>query len=231
MFLEILRHFEGTAVWNLFQYLTFRAALGAVCAFVIALWLGPPVIRYLRARKIGEDTKKTDSERLSELHGDKAGTPTRGGVLVLAAVLGSVLLFGDMRNVYVQLTLLGTLALGFVGFIDDWIKLNYKDRPGLRAASKMGLQVAVSFSLAVAVVMLAVRGGDVDPYQVQLPFVKDLYLDLSGFGGLIYLVFATVVMVGSSNAVNLTDGLDGLAVGCALLAGGAFAVALQHAKD
>ena len=166
MILELLRFFEDTPLWNLFSYLTFRAALSAVFSFLIAILFGPKVIAYLRRRKIGENVQKTDSPRLAELHDSKAGTPTMGGVLILISVLASVLLFGRLSNLYVLLALLGTVAFGLVGFIDDWIKLNYQNRPGLRAGTKVVMQVGVSLSLAMAIVMLARRGGNVDPCQV-----------------------------------------------------------------
>ncbi|MBI4881514.1 MAG: phospho-N-acetylmuramoyl-pentapeptide-transferase [Planctomycetes bacterium] len=224
MILELLSLLEGTALENLFGYLTFRAALAAVCAFLVAVLCGAPVIAYLRRRKIGEDVQKTDSARLAELHEAKAGTPTMGGVLILLAVLSAVLLFGRLRNPYVVLALLGTIGFGFVGAIDDWIKLSHKNRPGLRAGTKLILQLAVALALALAIVMLAERGGAENPYQLRLPFAKDCFIDLSLLGGTIYLLFAVLVMIATSNAVNLTDGLDGLATGCSLIASATFAV-------
>jgi len=221
---ELLRFFEGTPVWNLFGYLTFRAALSAVSAFLVAVLFGPRVIRFLRRRRIGENVQKTDSPRLAELHGKKGGTPTMGGALILIAVLLSTVLFGDLRNHYVQLAILGTVAFGMVGAIDDWIKLNYQNRPGLRAGTKIVMQIGVSLALAMAIVMLARRGGDLDPHQVRLPFLKDRFLDLSWGAGSLYVAFAALVMIGASNAVNLTDGLDGLATGCAVIASITFAV-------
>ena len=221
---ELLRFFEGTPLWNLFSYLTFRAALSAVWAFLVAILCGPWVIAYLRRRKIGENVRKTDSLRLAELHGDKSGTPTMGGALILIAVLLSTLLFADLRNAYVQLAVLGTVAFGLVGFIDDWIKLNYQNRPGLRAGTKIVMQIGVSLALASAIVMLAQRGGNLAPHQVRLPFLKDQFLDLSWAAGSLYVTFAALVMIAASNAVNLTDGLDGLATGCSVIASGTFAV-------
>ena len=224
MILELLRFFEDTPLWNLFSYLTFRAALSAVFSFLIAILFGPKVIAYLRRRKIGENVQKTDSPRLAELHDSKAGTPTMGGVLILISVLASVLLFGRLSNLYVLLALLGTVAFGLVGFIDDWIKLNYQNRPGLRAGTKVVMQVGVSLSLAMAIVMLARRGGNVDPCQVRLPFLKEMFIDLSWGAGSLYVAFAALVMIAASNAVNLTDGLDGLATGCSVIAAATFGV-------
>lgn len=217
--LELLEMISGTPIWNLFQYVTIRASLAAVFAFLVTVASGPAIIRYLRRRKIGEDVTKKDSGVLVTLHESKGGTPTMGGVLILIAVLASSLLFGRLRNSFVLLVMLGTTALGFVGFIDDWIKLSYKDRPGLRAASKLLLQFMVCGALAWAVTYVGSP-----PYEIQLPFVKGAALDLSPFHGVLYIVFATVLIVGFSNAVNLTDGLDGLATGCAIMAAVAFAI-------
>jgi phospho-N-acetylmuramoyl-pentapeptide-transferase len=223
--LEILRLlFAGSPAENLFGYLTFRSALAAVCAFLVSVLAGPKVIAWLRKRKIGEDVSKTDSEKLAELHGSKRGTPTMGGVLILGAVLSAILLFGNLRNSYVILAMLGATAFGITGFIDDWIKLNYKGRPGLAASTKMVLLLLVSLAVAIAVVAVAHRAGDPNPYQLRLPFFKDLFVDLSLLGGTLYLVFAVFVLAASTNAVNLTDGLDGLATGCAAIAAVAFAV-------
>lgn len=219
MFLELLEFIPGTPIWNLFQYVTVRASLAAVFAFAITVACGPAIIRYLRRRKIGEDVSKKDSGTLVTLHESKGGTPTMGGVLILVAVLSASFLFGSLRNSYVLLTLLGTLALGFVGFIDDWIKLTYRERAGLRAVSKLLLQFMVCGALAFAVTRISEP-----PYGIQLPFVKGVAIDLSVFHGALYVMFAAVFIVGFSNAVNLTDGLDGLATGCAIMAAVAFAI-------
>lgn len=224
MLLELFQLLGDTALANLFRYVTVRASLAAVAAFAFALLIGPGVIAWLRRRKIGENTEKSDSERLAELHGGKKGTPTMGGVIILAAFSGAVLLCGQLRNAYVLMALLAALAFGLIGFADDWIKLNHKNRPGLRAASKMLLLVAVSGALAFAVAWLAQRGGDPAPFQIRVPFLKDWFFDLSALGGAAYVLFGIAVMCSSSNAVNLTDGLDGLATGCSVMATLAFAL-------
>lgn len=224
MVLELLRLFEGSSVSNLFGYLTFRAALAAVCAFLFCVLFGPVIIAALRRKRIGEEVHKTDSLKLAELHEGKAGTPTMGGIIILVAVLLASLLFGSLRSPYVVLAILGTIAFGFVGAMDDWIKLSYRNRPGLRASAKLILQVGVSLALGVAIVLLAQRGGNLDPYQLRLPFLKDAFIDLSFGAGVLYLLFAMFVMVATSNAVNLTDGLDGLATGCATIAAVTFGV-------
>lgn len=218
MILEILRLFPGTALENLFQYLTFRAALAAVLSFLVAITFGPRIIEWLRWRKIGENTGKSDSVELAQMHASKKGTPTMGGIIIVLAILVSVGLVGQWRNLYVTLSMFGTLALAFVGVLDDWIKLNSVKRPGLSARAKAGLQLAVCSGLAIAITMLAKHGGDVSPFQLRVPFLKDSVIDLSAWGGAPYVVFATLVMVACSNAVNLTDGLDGLATGCSVMA-------------
>lgn len=229
MILWLLDGFEGTALWNLLQYLTVRAALSAVLAFTVAVLCGPRVIRWLVSRKIGEHVDKTDSLKLAELHEKKSGTPTMGGILILAAVLGAVLLFGRLSNPYVQLALLGTIAFGFLGAMDDWIKLNDTNRPGLSARTKMLFQVMISLSLAMAVVVLAKRGGDASPSLLHVPGFKESVLDLSFLGGVPYLLMAVLVMVAMTNAVNLTDGLDGLATGCSAIAAATFGVVIYVA--
>ncbi len=229
MILALLDGLEGTPLWNLFQYLTVRAALAAVVAFLVAVLCGPRVIRWLVRRKIGENVEKTDSLRLAELHGEKRGTPTMGGILILAALLSSVLLFGRLTSAYVQLALLGTVAFGFLGAMDDWIKLNDSNRPGLSARTKMLFQIGIALALAMAVVLLAKRGGDPRPYVVHIPGMKEHALDLSFWSGAPYLLFAVFVMVAMTNAVNLTDGLDGLATGCSAIAALTFGVLIYVA--
>jgi phospho-N-acetylmuramoyl-pentapeptide-transferase len=218
MILELLRLLEWSALENLVRYLTFRAAAAAVTGFLVAILLGPWVIEWLRGRKIAENTAKTDSLRLAEMHHGKRGTPTMGGVLVIGALLVSVGLFGNWRNPYVTMSMLGAIALCGVGFLDDWIKLNDVKRPGLKARHKALLQVVICASLAYSVTYIAEITGDPAPLQLRLPFLKDVYIDLSWWGGVPYVAFATLVMVGCSNAVNLTDGLDGLATGCSVMA-------------
>lgn len=218
MILELLRFFPGTSLENLFQYLTFRAALAAVVSFLVAIAAGPSVIGWLRARKIGEQTGKTDSQKLAELHAGKAGTPTMGGVLIILSLFVAVGLFGDWRNSYVVLAMCGTLALTGVGFLDDWIKLNRIKEAGLSARGKFALQIMVCAALSYSIFLIAPREVGVSPYLLRLPFLKDEWIDLSFWGGTPYVMFAALVMVGCSNAVNLTDGLDGLATGCAVMA-------------
>jgi len=176
------------------------------------------VIAWLRRRKIGEDTAKTDSERLAQLHQDKKGTPTMGGLLLMLALFIAVGLFGDWRNQYVALAMCGTAALACIGALDDWIKLNHVKSSGLSARSKMGLQIAVCVALSYAIFWIASERGDPKPFLLRFPFLKDTWLDLSFWAGAPYVAFAAIVMIGCSNAVNLTDGLDGLATGCSVMA-------------
>ncbi len=219
MILEILtRWFQGTTLLNFFQYLTVRAALSAVVSFLVALLIGPKMIAWLRYRKIGEDTGKSDSAVLKQLHHDKKGTPTMGGVLIMASLFITVGLFGQWRNLYVVLAMFGTAALTFVGALDDWIKLNHVKQSGLSARAKMLLQVAVCLALSYAIYLIARNSGYKSPFLLRIPFLKDAWIDLSFWAGAPYVVVAAFVMVGCSNAVNLTDGLDGLATGCSVMA-------------
>jgi phospho-N-acetylmuramoyl-pentapeptide-transferase len=219
--LELLRFFPGTTLENLFQYLTFRAALAAVVSFLVAILAGPRLIAWLRARRIGEQTGKTDSAKLAELHKEKAGTPTMGGVLIMLSLFVAVGAFGDWRNRYVALAMAGTLALTAVGFLDDWIKLNRIKESGLKARSKLALQIAVCIALSYSIFWVTAHEPGMQgesPFLLRLPFLKDSFLDLSFWGGAPYVLFAAVVMISCSNAVNLTDGLDGLATGCSVMA-------------
>jgi phospho-N-acetylmuramoyl-pentapeptide-transferase len=224
LLLWLLDYFRNTSLWNLFQYVTLRAALAATTAFLTAVLLGPRLIAALRAKKIGEKVQKGDSAVLDQMHAGKAGTPTMGGLLVLIAILVAIGLFGRLSNHYVVLAALSTIGFSCVGLIDDWTKLSGRNKKGISPRLKMVLLLAVAFAIAIAIVLLAKQAGEATPYVVRLPFLKDVVLDLSWMHGSLYLVFCIVVLLGSSNAVNLTDGLDGLATGCAAIAAAAFSV-------
>ncbi len=207
-------------VLNLFRYVTFRAAAGAATGFLIAVFMLPWLIRRLRAMNVLERAENPDSEELAKLQRRKSDTPTMGGVGILAGVLGATVLWCDLSNVYVQLAAATGLMLGLIGFADDWMKLKGLGKRGMTARRKILLQVLAVAGLVTAFVLAA--QGPFDVTRLALPFVKP-----SIFAprlGLLYVVFATLLVVGSSNAVNLTDGLDGLASGCAAVAALAYAV-------
>lgn len=218
---------ELAALWEplgKLSSLAARAGLAAVTAFLVALLLGPRLLAWLRARQYIEIETNTESERLNAINASKAPTPTMGGLMIVGAVLVAGLLCGDLTNAYVQLAILSTLGYGFIGFIDDWVKLTHPDRKGLQAASKYVLQLLVASSLAFTVTLIFQRQDMPELLGLHVPFTDGFYLDLSGLGGLPHMLFVLLVVTGTSNAVNLTDGMDGLAGGSLVIAGLAMAV-------
>ncbi|AAS96979.1 phospho-N-acetylmuramoyl-pentapeptide-transferase [Nitratidesulfovibrio vulgaris] len=197
-------------VFNVFRYITFRSAWALATALLVSIVVGPRFIAWLQRLKcrqfIHEDVT---------CHMSKAGTPTMGGLLIGFAVTFSVLLWADLRNPYIWLTLLVFTGFGFIGFLDDYTKLRRRNNKGLTASAKFLWQVGV----AVAAMYLLVQ---LPAYSTKLafPFFKGLTPDL----GWLYIPFAVAVMVGSSNGVNLTDGLDGLAIGPTIVAGIVFSI-------
>lgn len=198
------------SVFNVFRYITFRSVWALVTALVISVLAGPAVIRFLQrihcGQQIHEDVKA---------HRSKAGTPTMGGVLIALAVSVSVLLWADLYNAYIRLTMLVYLGFGLVGFTDDYLKITRHQNKGLSARNKFLGQIAVA-----AAVMVFLVSEPAYSTRLAFPFFKTLNPDLGYF----YVPFAILVMVASSNAVNLTDGLDGLAIGPMVVAGLVFSV-------
>jgi phospho-N-acetylmuramoyl-pentapeptide-transferase len=199
-------------VFNVFRYITFRAAMATVTALLISFVLGPWLIRRLRVLQHGGDTIREDTPARHRL---KAGTPTMGGLVILAALIGSTLLWANLLNLYVWLAVLLTLGFGLIGLLDDLRKL--RTRKGLAASRKFGAQILVVGVLAVALYAWPPDGFSTG---LAIPFFKGWLLTL----GWLWVPFILLVIVGASNAVNLTDGLDGLAVGPIVMAGGAFAI-------
>jgi phospho-N-acetylmuramoyl-pentapeptide-transferase len=198
--------------------ITLRAAMAGITAFATCLVLGPRVIAWLRARKVGERVEKEDSRRLDEIMRQKQGTPTMGGVFIVAAILLSVLLFGNFANPALGVLLLVLVGLGAVGAADDYLKLSGRCRTGMRMRTKLLLQVAVSLAAGFGL-MAALR--TFDPQTAT-----KLFTPLGGSWdlGLFYPAFVALVLVATTNAVNITDGLDGLAGGCLGIATFAYAV-------
>jgi phospho-N-acetylmuramoyl-pentapeptide-transferase len=216
MILWLLHPLVSTsAVFNVFRYITFRAACAALMALLLSIFLGPGLIRWLRTRQIGQAIR----EEGPQAHRAKAGTPTMGGVLINAAVAVPTLVFGDLSNRYVWVALLATLLAMAIGVGDDWRKVSRQHNRGLSGKEKLVLQAVIG--LAVGIASVALFTGRPDPTHVSVPFLKNVHPDL-GLAG--YVLFAAVVVVGSSNAVNLTDGLDGLAIGSTLVAAATLAL-------
>ncbi len=199
--------------FNVFKYLTFRAAGAAITALIVAFLLGPGIIRWLRKLKVGQQVRDDGPST----HLTKQGTPTMGGILVIAAIAAAVVLWSDLTNKYVWVVLFATLAFGAIGFWDDYRKVVKKRSTGLRPREKFGLQIGASILIGV---FLYYFSGDIGAARLSVPFFKKLMIDLGWF----YIPFTVVVIVGSSNAVNLTDGLDGLAAGLVGIAATANAV-------
>ena len=197
--------------FNVVQYITFRSAAAATTALILSLVLGPPMIRLLRRLSIGQEIR----EEGPESHRSKRGTPTMGGILILLAVMVPTLLWANLQNIYVWMAALTTLAFGWIGFADDYLKVRRRHSLGLTARGKVALQVIVGLGLGVALFNLA----DFDP-RLNFPFFKTLVLEL----GVFYVPFVALVLVATSNTVNLTDGLDGLAIGATLIAAATYAV-------
>ncbi|MCO6414214.1 MAG: phospho-N-acetylmuramoyl-pentapeptide-transferase [Thiogranum sp.] len=187
--------------FNVFQYLTLRTILGVLTALLISLVVGPVMIRRLSFYQIGQQVRSDGPES----HFSKAGTPTMGGALILVAIAVSTLLWADLDNRYVWVVLLVTLAFGAIGWVDDYRKLVYGNSKGLSAKTKYFWQ-----SLAALATGLYLYSFAQSPAETELivPFFKDVAIPLGGW----YLLTTYLVVVGSSNAVNLTDGLDGLAI-------------------
>lgn len=199
--------------FNLFRYLTIRGILGVITAFLISLLLGPYMIRKLSTKQIGQ-TIRSDGP---ESHLSKAGTPTMGGALILAAISISTLLWADLESYFVWTALLTTISFGLVGWVDDYRKLIYKDPKGLASRWKYFWQSVIG---VVAASYLYVNAQTPVETTLIIPFFKNVAISMGGF----YILFSYFVIVGTSNAVNLTDGLDGLAILPVVLVAGALGV-------
>lgn len=194
--------------FNVFKYITFRSALAALTAFLISIIFGAFVIRKLRELKVVERVRdENEVKNLYHLHKEKEGTPTMGGILVLASVIIATFLWGDLDNMYVALAVSATMFLGLIGFIDDFIKLKIHRR-GLSATTKFVGQILVGI-----LVGLILYNDPAMERRLDVPFLKDVIVNL----GIFYIPFVILIIVGTSNAVNLTDGLDGLAIGCTIM--------------
>lgn len=196
-----------------FQYITVRGIMGILTALIVALLVGPAMIRRLNHHQIGQVVRDDGPES----HLSKAGTPTMGGALILVGITFSTLLWADLRNTYVWVVMLVTLLFGVVGWVDDYRKVFRKDPRGLPARWKYLWQSVIGLAAALFLYYTAT-----DPVQTAyiVPFFKDVSLDV----GLLFVVVTYFVIVGSSNAVNLTDGLDGLAILPTVMVGGALGI-------
>lgn len=196
--------------FNVFRYLTMRAILGVLTALAVSLWIGPIVIRRLVYRQMGQTVRKDGPQT----HLSKAGTPTMGGAMILIAVFIATLAWADLRNRFVWVVLLTTLAFGAIGWVDDYKKIINKDPKGIGARQKFFWQTVSGLAAAVFLYVTAHTPAET---ELMLPLFKNIFIPL----GPVYILLAWCVIVGSSNAVNLTDGLDGLAImPCVMVATG-----------
>ena len=205
---KYLAQFESG--FNVFNYLTMRAILGALTALVLSFVIGPRMIRRLSVKQIGQPVRDDGPET----HLLKTGTPTMGGALILTAIAFSTLLWADLENLYVWIVLFVTLSFGVIGFVDDYKKLILQDPAGISARQKFFWQSVAALIAAIALYVTAT--GEVQT-SLLIPYFKDLALPL----GMFQVVVTYFFIVGFSNAVNLTDGLDGLAIMPTVLVGGA----------
>jgi phospho-N-acetylmuramoyl-pentapeptide-transferase len=223
------RLFPYIPVFRIFRYVTFRCAFASMTAMLIGLLIGPFVIDRLRQFQIGQYIR----EEGPKSHQKKGGTPTMGGVLICISILVPTLLWANLTNPYIWIVMFATIAFGAIGFADDYIKVVKKRNLGLRSLQKLLLQFIASGAIAVALV--AMRSEHAYSTRLMVPFIKrfrpDLILTpllahphLWPLAFLPFVVFVMLVITGSSNAVNLTDGLDGLAIGCTIIAAGALTV-------
>ncbi len=204
---------EDFIVFNLFRYLTFRTGAAVMTALIISFIIGPPLIRWLRSKQgRGQPIRDDGPERHIVA---KQGTPTMGGFMILLAISVSTLLWADLNNRFVWAVLLVTAGFGLVGFADDYLKVTRANVQGLPGKLKLILEIVIAVVAAAWIMSLQPAALS---QHLAVPFFKDLLLDM----GLFFIPFVALVMVGSSNAVNLTDGLDGLAIGPLIIAGSAF---------
>jgi len=195
---------------RVFRYITVRSVAAAGTAFILSLVLGPWTIRMLRRLNVGQYVRREEAPPLYALHGSKEGTPTMGGVLIIGTIFAATLIWVKLNSFYVWIALSTLLCMGLIGFWDDYVKLVRKRSKGLNARAKLSLQVL--WALGVALALLNLPETAERSRQLMVPFFKDPVIHDMGVA--LTFVFIAAVLVGASNAVNLTDGLDGLAIGC-----------------
>ncbi|WP_319379879.1 phospho-N-acetylmuramoyl-pentapeptide-transferase [Thiomicrorhabdus sp.] len=187
--------------FGVFSYITMRAIMSILTALILSFLIAPTMIRWLKRLKVGQAVRQDGPQT----HLVKTGTPTMGGTMILFSVTAGVVLWGDLTNHYLLIVTLSMLAFGVIGFIDDYKKVVYRDPNGMRARTKYFWQSIIGFATAAALYILATVPAET---QLLIPYMKDTVIDL----GIWSIVFGYFVIVGTSNAVNLTDGLDGLAI-------------------
>jgi phospho-N-acetylmuramoyl-pentapeptide-transferase len=207
LYLLLLQFIDEFPILNVFRYITFRSSVAVLTSLIICFWLGERFILFLQKWQKGGQPIRAEGP---QTHLAKKGTPTMGGLMILISVLASTFLWADMTNHYVLIVLFVLIAFGILGFLDDYLKVTKRNSKGVSGKLKLLFQIVVGLIASYWISMFAKAG-----YQTHLafPFFKNLLLDL----GIFYFVFTTIVITGASNAVNLTDGLDGLAIGPIML--------------
>jgi len=223
LFVKLFHYFPP---FRIFRYLTFRTAFASLTALFTGLIVGPLVINRLREFQIGQFIR----EEGPKAHQKKAGTPTMGGLLIVIAIVVPTLLWADLSNPFVWIAIVSTCAFAAIGFTDDYIKVVHRRNLGLTARAKLGLQILTSLLIAITLTGMQAKG--IYSTKLVVPFIKQFHPDLVlehwvhnphlwPLAFIPFAIFVCLVIVGSSNAVNLTDGLDGLAIGCTVIAAGA----------
>ncbi len=242
--IHTLREQFGLKIPMVLSYTSTRMMLAAMTALIISIFLGPRFIKKLYELKIGQSIRTEDCPLLGELHAKKKDTPTMGGILILFAMFASMLLWMDLKNIFTLIFFITTLVLGSIGASDDYLKLKYKNTKGLSGKKKLLGQVVVSALLALYLLSPAINNSlhigswfappgikdgaqNVVPLQeyasrIYIPFFKEHLIEFSGIFLIMAFFFIVFVVTGASNAVNLTDGLDGLAAGCLILVASCF---------
>ncbi len=206
---------DSYIIFNVFRYITFRSIMSAITSFMLCIFLGPYVIERLKQFGVRHDSKKPFTEAIHAWSETKSQIPTMGGLLIIVSIITALLLWGNLQNRFILWLIAIVLWFGFVGFIDDWIKIRRQYSIGLRSRTKFAGQVILGTVLGW---YLFVRPHG--PIGLYMPFFKSIFIPL----GILYIPFVVAVLVGTSNAMNLTDGMDGLAIGCLIMAAGAFTI-------
>ncbi|KTQ94092.1 phospho-N-acetylmuramoyl-pentapeptide-transferase [Aureimonas ureilytica] len=214
MFTYLAALTEDAQVFNVFRYITFRTGGAMITSFIVVFLFGPAIIANLRIRQGRGQPIRADGP---QTHFKKAGTPTMGGLMILAGFLAATLLWADLSNLYVWTVLLVTMGFGAIGFYDDYLKVTKQSHKGFSGKARLAIEFLIALVAGILIIMA--QSGSFAT-SLSVPFIKSLLIDLGWF----YAAFAAVVVVGAANAVNLTDGLDGLAIMPIMIASAAFAL-------
>ncbi|TMQ51873.1 MAG: phospho-N-acetylmuramoyl-pentapeptide-transferase [Candidatus Eisenbacteria bacterium] len=214
-FVYPLHTIPGFSALNVFRYITFRSAYAAITALIVCFVVGPPMIEWLRQVKLGQKVRAEGPQT----HLSKAGTPTMGGILIVSSIVVPSILWGNLHSRPLWLALLATVWLGGIGFLDDYLRVVKGYPKGLLGRYKLAGQVALGLTIGAILIRWPEPGLGLTPTWTHVPFLKFHYVDF----GILFIPFVILVITGTSNAVNLTDGLDGLASGLVAIAALTFA--------